>query len=227
MIRLKGEPGQKAGCKIEFTQRSGSKGKYPPLELELLYGHRCPACNMVMDAVFYVSDNPVDITPYEETDVVNKEGVVKKIIPNPEETTAYVSDILPYAGGRQVQRLRLKNHLLRPENLGSEDCWEPGGRTCIWTGVFSLRDDLTAKDLVLASHIEDVAGYRLQGTADFIPVKELPPRIKDKPVATGTLVEVPAFGDAPPVILFTRRDAHDGWEWNMKTRLNKFKRKEE
>lgn len=229
MIRLKGEPGQKAGCKIEFTQRPGSRGKHLPLEFELLYGHRCPACNMVIQAVFFLKDQPVNLLPYEETDVVNREGEVKKTIPNADETTAYVSDILPFGDGRKLQRIRLKNHIMRAEKLGAEDPWEPGARTCVWTGVHSMRDDLTVKDLVLASHmgLEDLEEYNLQGTHDLVPQKEIPPRIKEKPIPTGTLVEVPAFGDASPLILFSRRDAHDGWEWNMKQRLAAAKRKED
>lgn len=228
MIKLKGEPGQKEGCKIEFTKRASAKGNHPAREFELLYGHRCPACGMVIQALFLIKDQPVDLGPYEETDVVNREGEIKKVIPNAEEATAYESDILRYGDGRKVQRIRLRNHLLKAERLGSDEPWEPGARTCVWTGVFSLRDDLAVKDVVLAAHVdmEDLSEYRLQSTRDLLPQKELPPRIKERPIATGTLVEVPAFGDAPPVILLSRRDAHDGWEHTMKLRLSKVPKRE-
>src|ERR1035438_10078802 len=88
MIELTGKPGDLI-CRIRFTPRPWFKDdeRVPHLELNLVYGHRCPTCGNVIQACF-LTEKPIDLWYYEETAFVAKGektyGDLLKVVPNEE-----------------------------------------------------------------------------------------------------------------------------------------------
>jgi hypothetical protein len=95
VIELSGKPGDLNG-QIRFTPRPGFKKAHKTLERELVYGHYCPRCMNVVQALFF-TDEPVDLWPYEETNVMStskseeKIGTILKIVPNRESKAGYTN----------------------------------------------------------------------------------------------------------------------------------------
>jgi hypothetical protein len=146
-------------AKIQFIPRAGFAHSQT-LERELIYAHKCPVCNNIMQA-YFKTPTPINLWPYEETTILSQGekngGEVLKIIPNNQSTsneTCYKSDFDKIEGGHQ--KIVLKNHIVRQRVIAErkytgEGIWEVGERPCFWTGVFTLREDLLVKDLLLHS----------------------------------------------------------------------------
>lgn len=222
LIRLTGKPGD-AICKIQFTPRPAFRDNPRVHEIEktLVYGHVCPTCGNVIQACF-LTDEPVNLWAYEETNFISKSsdekkfGTILKVVPNVDSKygySQYTSTVFRTSGGK-AQHLTLKNHIVKYHGANTETqttdrYFEPGGCTCEYVGVFSLREDLALKDLCLlwrfkesyknldtdyefttiasvAEGFESESGQRLNGLQQY-GVRPLP-----------------AYGQAPPVLLFSQ-----------------------
>ena len=211
---------------IRFTKRKGFKGSVKPLELELVYGHRCPVCGNVMQALFK-TEAPVSLWPYEETAVLSQgtknAGELLKTLPNEKSEygdSCYESDF-QLAGGVGSQKIRLKNHIMRSRALADrqftgEGLFEVGERCCMKTGIFSIRQDLLVKDFCLFSMMQGVK----------IPLYNLP---NIDQIITGTDDKigrlVNAVGNAPPVILVERTSLIHGFNFYLEPRLEPYLKK--
>lgn len=211
MLHLTGKPGEPSP-KIQLSPRTGFK-KWPILEKELIYGHACPYCFNVIQALF-ITDKPVDLFPYEETAVMSKSqdskkiGTVAKFVPEYEDVwghTNYTSTILQ-GGGVTAQHLALKNHILKFEGIdkpvaeNGANYFEPGEKCCEYTGIFSVRKDLMVKDILLFMQMTKEAMDKFHiPTLDHFLMK-----------CGNKFRTLQAYGDAPPVVLVRRENMQFG-----------------
>jgi len=230
MIRLRGKTEEESiNNKIIFEPRAGfNKGKVPVLEFPLIYGHRCPQCQNVIQAVFK-APRPIDLWPYEETTVLSQgeknAGEVLKTFPD-EHTrhgkTCYDIEFSPAQGGSV--KLTLRNHIMRHQALHDRDnqktayrgdfLWVPGEKPCTKTGIFSIREDLAIKDFLLFSQISQYE----------IPKFNIPP-IKDLiPEGDANFKLALAVGVAPPVILVDRQSLVYGFHYQTRPRMEKYRK---
>lgn len=178
MIELSGKIGDPE-AKIRFTPRDGSEKRVEPLEFPLLWGHRCGRCGNVVNALFE-THTEVDLFPYEATCVLSQgeknAGEILKFVPNKKDKGNYESTMLVTPKGG-LQRLRLKNHVARLSivqdrpTFGSECVNEVGERTCPLTSIFSPREELLIKDLLLlfAFQTTELPQYNLPSIEALIP----------------------------------------------------------
>jgi hypothetical protein len=225
MIRIRKGPTNK----IIFEPRAGFKrGKksQPNLELELIYAHVCSTCGNVIQAQF-LTDKEIVLWPYEETVVLSQGdhnmGEVLKIYPDDKAkagSSCYRSVFNQF--GQSSQKLTLKNHVLRyraieERKFNGEGLWEVGERTCPKVGVFSVREELTVKDVLLFSGWSeyDFKSYDLS-------------KIKVDDLLEWTygvrLKRLNAIGQAGPVVLIDRTNVIYSFRWDMMNRLDKFKK---
>ncbi len=222
MIEFIGKPGS-ASCSIQFSPRSAYKcdPRYQRFEKDLVYGHYCPTCGNVVQACFLTA-KPVDLWFYEETNVIStaadekKFGNVLKIVPNQDSKfgySQYTSTVLRTPGG-MAQHLTLKNHIVKYHGINetahtSDRYFEPGGHTCAYTGLFSLREDLALKDLCLLWRFADGHGNNLNDYK-FGKIDEVLDHFitNDGAHLNGLSFHgvraLPAYGQAPPVLVFPR-----------------------
>lgn len=211
MIQLTGKPGE-PNPKVRFTPRNMFKHA-PVLEKQLIYGHVCPRCFNVVQALF-ATDEPIDLFKYEETAVISlsqdakKYGTINKYVPeydDPVGTTCYTSTFL--IGGKQkAQHLYLKNHILlfegidKPVSENGSNFYEKGERTCEYTGFFSVRKDLMVRDILLFMQVkpEQIKSYYLPPLDQFL--QRCGERFRT----------LPPYGDAPPVVLVKRENMQYG-----------------
>jgi hypothetical protein len=115
MIELIPASGER-GPLIRLTPRQGFKKSHKMLEFPLQYGHRCPYCPNVINAVF-CPDRQIDLFPYEETVVLSQgeknAGEILKVVPghNPNEGNYNIDYVSTPEGN--LQRIRMKNHVVR------------------------------------------------------------------------------------------------------------------
>lgn len=201
MIRISGKEDEKNKLnKITFEPRAGYKKTHPSLEFPLLYGHRCPYCTNVIQALFE-SPKPIDLWAYEETFLLSQgeknAGEVRNVYPNDKTKqgkTCYNNHYSPT--GKGYVKIVLKNHIMRHRaivegSFNGEGLWEPGEKPCGRSGIFSIREDLLMKDFLLFSKMQpvEVAKYKMPKVREAIKSDNVNFRV------------VPAIGEAPPIIL--------------------------
>lgn len=234
MIELTGAPGDKS-CKLLFTPRPAFRGnpKAPNLERDLIYGHRCPTCGNVIQACF-LTDEEVNLWMYEETAFIStssdakKFGTLLKWVPNDESKAGYsqyTSTFYPTAQ-EHGQHIVLKNHIVRFHGIDgakntTDRYFEPGGHTCSLTGCFSKREDLVLKDMALLwrstnAYVATMPTPGLEAFATSAGAGQQGVRI------------VPAYGQAPPALLFPRDKLTSTYslEYQMRNMLEPFQPKE-
>jgi len=233
MIDLTGNPGDK-NCKITFSPRPGFKQSHRTFQRELVYGHYCPRCMNVVQALF-LTDEPVDLWPYEATNVMSigksdeKVGTILKIVPNVESKLGYSNYTSTFlrSGGEPGQHIVLKNHVLKyhgveKEKSSADRYFEPGERPCAdYTGAFALREDLLVRDVCLFMRIDPtvLAQHNLPSVEEFL-----------NRAVSQDFRSLPAYGVAPPVILFPRERMtgyNQNYEWwQIREILKPFKKPE-
>jgi hypothetical protein len=221
-----------SGGKIGFSPRQGFKRTHTALEFDLVYGHTCPVCDNVIQAVFK-TPKPVSLWPYEQTRVLSQGdknmGDLLKVIPDdktPEGESCYRSNFYRSEDGQALQRIVLRNHIVRTIviqdraiDYNGDKVLEVGERCCPLIGVFSVREDLLMKDLFLlfkGSHAE-LEGYNLPKVQEMIPDRTGDPVKK-------MYIWTPAIGVAPPVILTERNNVIQGYNYYLKQLLEPFKK---
>jgi hypothetical protein len=226
VIELTGRPGD-LNCSIRFTPRPGFKKTQKTLERELVYGHYCPLCQNVVQALF-LTDEPVNLWPYEETNVMStskseeKIGTILKIVPNLESKAGYTNyTVTSLRGGRQSgQHIVLKNHVLKYHGIEQEKhtpdrYFEPGERPCEYAGAFALREDLLIRDVCyfMRLNVAAIEAYNLPSVEDFL-----------KGAVEHGFRSLPAYGSAPPVMLIPRErmTSARGDGWRMRNILQPF-----
>ena len=226
MIALTGKPGD-LNCQIRFTPRPGFKKTHKVIERELVYGHYCPRCMNVVQALF-LTDEPVDLWPYEETHVMStskseeKAGTILKVVPNGESKAGYTNYTVTAlrGAGERGQHLVLKNHVLKYHGIEqakhtSDRYFEPGERTCEYAGVFALREDLLICDVChfMRMSVADIEHYSLPSVDGFL-----------KLAVDYDFRSLPAYGNAPPVVVFPRDKLTNtrNCGWQMRTILQPF-----
>ena len=220
MIRLRGVEGQAdPKNKIIFEPRGGftrGRGAAPELEFPLIYGHRCPYCGNVIQALFK-APRTFSLWPYEETVLLSQgeknSGEIRKVFPD-EKTkhgkTLYNMEFTPAEGGSI--KLVLANHLVKHRamshrEVNGEGLWTPGmEKPCTKGAIFSLREDLLVKDFLLFSQMVDyeITKYNTPKVSELIPENDTNFR------------QVPAIGMAPPVILVDRQSFIYGFHYQTR-----------
>jgi len=227
MIRLRGKSeAQDPLNKIIFEPRAGftrGSGAAPSLEFPLVYGHRCPYCSNVIQALFK-APKMFNLWPYEETVLLSQgeknSGEIRKVFPDDKTRfgkSCYRMDFSPAEGGSV--KLTLKNHILRHQAIKDrqytgEGLWEVGEKACMKTGVFALREDLLVKDFLLFSQIQEaeIQQYNIPPVRDLIPETDTQFKL------------VPAVGVAPPVILVERQSLVYGFHYQTRPRMQAYKK---
>jgi hypothetical protein len=195
--------------KVAMTPRTGFRAKAKPQEFNLVYGHKCPYCGNVISACFE-TDKEIDLFPYEETAVLSQgeknRGELLKTVPNQKDPKGCYRSEYFGKGSNGRQRLLMKNHIMRVAAIESrflsnsgDHIWETGERPCMYAGIFSEREDLLVKDLLLLFKFSpsDLAGYNIPKVSQLIPDPQ-------GDSESGQFRWVPAVGTAPPVILAQR-----------------------
>lgn len=143
---------------IRFTPRYKFR-HLPTIECDLIYGHQCPICRNVIQALYYV-DQTFDLANYEETKVLSQgeknAGELLKIVPNEEDQGNYRVQDYRFSDSRS-QLIVLKNHVVNWKGLSGnrDEFFEVGERCCSYTAVISLQEKNVVRDLAA------VAGYSL------------------------------------------------------------------
>jgi hypothetical protein len=140
------------GSKVVFQPRPGGAARgWKEIERDLVYGYVCQFCSNPI-AFAFLSEQRITLGRYEETRVVNGERDCRCVIPGEESeyTTAYDIDWMPVSGKKTgIERVYMKNHVLRAGKIGAGEPFEPGERCCPYAGVFSLRKDLLMRDSII------------------------------------------------------------------------------
>jgi len=228
MIKLRGKTGVEDPLnKIIFEPRSGfirGRGAAPTLEFPLIYGHRCPYCSNVIQALFK-APRTFSLWAYEETSILSQgeknSGDVLKVFP--EEKTrfgksCYRMDFSPAEGGSI--KLTLRNHIMNHRAIAErtydgKGMWEESyERPCTKAGIFSLREDLLVKDWLLFSQISEheIVKYNIP------PIKDLIPE------SNNNFKLVPSVGVAPPVILVDRQPLVYGYHYQSRPMMNAYRK---
>lgn len=218
--------------KIVLTPRPGFKRTHKEQEFELIYGHKCPTCSNVIQAVF-LTDKKIDLFAYEQTSImsqskdVEKQGDVAKVLPNGDTGpgySCYNTDFTLTEGGGS-QKIVLKNHVMRVRAItereyNGDGLFEKGDlhytKACTKTGIHALRNDLLVKDYCLFSMMTDV-----DLRAYSLPTVEKLMEGLTPGHSLGTLV--PAVGKAPPLILIERQTLIHGFTFVLRPRLEAWK----
>lgn len=228
MIKIRGKCGvEDPTNKIVFEPRPGfTRGnhKAPELEFPLIYGHKCPTCSNVMQALFK-APKTFSLWPYEETILLsqgkNNAGDIRQTFPT-EQTkpgkTCYRIDYSSADGGSI--KLTLANHIMLHRAISyrefnGDGLWEQGKeRPCLKTGIFSLREDLLVKDFLLFSMINEheIPQYNIPPVKELIPENDTNFKL------------VPAVGIAPPVILVQRESLVYGFHYQTRPKMAAFKK---
>lgn len=228
MIRLRGKcEVSDANNKIIFEPRPGftrGKGAAPELEFPLVYGHRCPTCGNVIQALFK-APRLFSLWPYEETTFLSQgeknSGEIRKVFPDDKTRygkSGYRMVFSPAEGGSI--KLILRNHVMRhiaisTRKFNGEGLWEEGyERPCTHTGIFSVREDLLVKDWLLFSQLGEyeIPKYTIPPVKDLIPEND--PNFK----------LVPAVGIAPPVILVERQSLVYGFHYQTRPKMAQYRK---
>lgn len=220
MIRLRGVENEASSKnKIVFEPRAGftrGRGAAPELEFPLIYGHRCPYCGNVIQALFK-APRTFSLWPYEETVLLSQgeknSGEIRKVFPDDKTKhgkSLYNMEFSPAEGGSI--KLTLANHLVKHRamshrEVNGEGLWETGKeRPCTKAAIFSLREDLLLKDFLLFSQM-----------VDYEIVKYNLPKISELILENDTnFRQVPAIGTAPPVILVDRQSFIYGFHYQTR-----------
>jgi hypothetical protein len=217
MIKIRGKTeASDPSNKIIFEPRQGFTRRAKTLEFPLVYGHKCPTCNNVMQALFKAPKS-FSLWPYEETALLssgeNNSGQIRRIFPD-EKTkpgkSCYRIDYSPAEGGSV--KITLRNHIVRPvviveRKFNGDGIWEVGyERPCVHAGVFSLREDLLIKDWLLFAQVNEfeVAKYKIPPAEQVIPDNNQYFKL------------VRSVGQAPPVILVDKQSFVYGFHYYAK-----------
>lgn len=214
--------------KLYLTPRQGFKRTHKDIELELIYAHACPTCANIINAAAKTSGQEIDLYPYEETDILSQgeknAGDILKKIPNEKDATRSAYEVKHFRGSNPelggILHLRMKNHIVRPQAVKDlqkhrDNFEEVGERPCFYTGVWSPREDLLVKDLMLLFGFQDVEfdnTYRVPKVAELIPT--------GGQVMGGEFKLSPTVGTAPPVILVKRNYLRQGQNYYLRSRMN-------
>lgn len=225
MIKLRGKAEQNDPTnEIIFEPRPHfvrGRGAAPELKFPLIYGHRCPVCSNVMQALFR-APRTFSTWPYEETVLLSagekNSGEIRKTYPDDKTKfgkSCYRMEFTPAEGGSI--KLTLKNHIMRhcaisERQFNGDGLWEVGERPCTRTGIFALREDLLVKDFLLFSQISEIE----------IPKYNIP-KVKDLILEADTDFRVvPSIGVAPPVILVERQVLVYGFHYKTRPKMNAY-----
>lgn len=237
MIRLRGQNEvNDINNKIIFSPRPGfirGKEKVPELEFPLIYGHKCPYCNNVIQALFK-AQKTFSLWPYEETAILSQgeknSGETLKIFPDNKTKlgkSCYKMDF-SFAEGGSI-KLTLVNHIMLYRTIVRRDftgagLWEEGYKcVCTHTGIFSLREDLLVKDWLLFSILDP--NDKILGSE--IKKYKLPSSLKDIIEEDNTNYRlVPAIGMAPSVILVDSNSLVYSAEYQVRPLIESYKNKE-
>jgi hypothetical protein len=220
MIKLRGKTeANDINNKIIFEPRPGfTRGRYttPTLEFPLIYGHRCPYCSNVMQALFK-APRTFSLWPYEETTLLSQgeknAGDIRKTFPDDKTKfgkSCYRVDFNPSENGSV--KITLRNHIskhcaIEQRKFNGEGLWEVGyERPCTHTGIFSLREDLLVKDWLLFSQMSpiEIVKYNIPSVKELIQENNVHFKL------------VPAVGIAPPVILIERQTLVYGFNYHTR-----------
>lgn len=137
----------KDGKKIFFTPPE--KSTEQELEFDLVYGHRCPKCNNLVQALF-MTDKKIDPKPWEEimTRQLDKDGYFKRIIPGRHERFRSHYNIQTIGRGNAVsaELIRLTEHFERKEDVVN-------GNVCEFTVLSSVIPEYRVHDMLLANFL--------------------------------------------------------------------------
>lgn len=227
MITLRGVQGvEDSKNKIIFSPRFGFThgGSVPTLEYPIIYGHKCPYCSNVIQALFK-APKTFSLWPYEETVLLSKgeknAGDVRKIYPDNKTKkgkSCYRMEFSPAEGGNI--KLTLKNHILRTRAIAERKydgsgIFEEGENPCLRVGIFSLREDLLLRDWLLFCQIDSGNGQEL--------FKYKLPPIQEVISENNTDFKlVPAIGKAPPVILFEGQQVVYGFYYQAQPLIKQY-----
>jgi hypothetical protein len=211
--------------KLRLTPRQGFKRTHKELELDLVYGHSCSTCSNVIN-VLAKSKTDIDLYPFEETGILSQgeknAGELLKVIPNDKDAqrSAYKKDFLVGSDPSQegLLQLRLINHIVRvgaikDKTSEGEGIEELGERPCFKIGVFSRREDLMIKDLLLLfgfQHSEFLTTYKVPKVTELFPDRA------GSPDCNREFQWTPAVGEAPPVILVSRNYLKHGYNYFLR-----------
>lgn len=213
MISFAGNPGDR-NCKILFSARPAFRDdpKVTAFDRELVYGHRCPTCGNVIQAMFR-TEKAVSLWKYEETAYVSssdsKFGEVLRYLPGPDSKDGYSQyDVTTHRVGKNLyQHLLLRNHVLQYEGLNkpykqANRHGLSGGYPCPYVCLISRRPELIMQDIFL------FLGEDIPNMVTMISEKTLP--TFDEFVSFPALIAhgfraIPAYGDAPAALSFPSR----------------------
>lgn len=227
MIKIRGKTDSiDINNKIIFSPRPGfvkGKGAAPEMEFPLVYGHRCPYCANVIQALFK-APRKFSLWPYEETSILSQgeknSGEIHSTYP---DVKTWFNDScynIAYSPAEEGSiKITLKNHIMRHAGLHERDIkgeglWEVGKRPCMYAGIFSLREDLLIKDWLLFSGLTDSEISKCK----FPEVKTMIPE------SDANFKLIPAVGVAPPVILVERQSLLYGYNYYTRAFLTTYKK---
>lgn len=207
MIRIQGKEGRETGNTVHFEPRSGFK--VPSRKYNLIYGHVCPHCTNVIQALFEVN-RPFSLWPYEETKILSQgtknSGEFLKTFPEEktkQNKSCYRYEFSPANNGSV--KLILRNHVMNNSVLVTKlfdgnGIWEVGfERPCIKAGLTAIREDLLVKDWLLFS--------QAQLKPDELNKYNLPKKVGDIiPKADTNFKVINAIGVGSPMILINKDD---------------------
>jgi hypothetical protein len=212
MIRVSSSSGP-TGFKVTFSPRPGTVRGAKEAERDLLYAFHCEFCRNLI-ALAFLTEEKLTLGRYEESLVVSADREIREVIPNHESkyTSAYEIEWVPVSGKTMgVERIFMKNHVLRAKRIGDRDPFEPGARCCPYTSVMSLRKDLLIKDAILVAGFRagDIEQYQLPSWDEFVAMVQGDP----------CLSFIHAVGTAPPIVRFLMdwiKDGESRSHWDKK-----------
>lgn len=232
MIKLRGKHTTQSddSNKIVFEPRPEYSKNTKELVFPLIYGHHCPYCSNVMQALFK-APRMFSLWEYEETTLLSQgsknSGEIRKVYPDnkvKKGKSCYRMDFNPVEGGSV--KITLKNHIMRHSAISKrtydgENIWETGEKPCTWAGIFSTREDLLVKDWLLFSQLGD--GTQINGDSE-ISKYDLPTIDKIVQEDDKSFKLIPSVGAAPPVILVDRHDIAYGFHYATRTKIAQYRK---
>lgn len=186
---------------IRFTPIARYQGIIPEREYPLLYGHVCPRCQNIVQAVF-VAKEKFPLVKYEETRVVDGVGKLIGVRPAPgtqHPKSCYQIKLYPGLG----TQITLRYHVSDPATIEGAHYRNSIGlplevgevHVCSFTGLFSHREDLVLRDLYAASNAHMLF-------PDYYPDGfKLTDALQHSPDPSGRWAVVDAIGNGPKLLL--------------------------
>lgn len=207
---------------ITFESRKGHKRQF--MSVPLISAHFCPVCNNIVQATFN-TDSSIDTYIFEEVNILKLEGEdgigsVVEVLPNDKhkrKTSCYNSS---YDVNLKYQKIVLKNHLLKMKagvnkRHNGEHIYETGLRPCFYSGLYSLNEEVLAKDFLFFSGQDmDILKGKKAPSLDFLA----PLNNKDD----GYYKRIPAIGKGPGAILVRTKQFIYGYSHYFESQLNTY-----